>query len=272
MNAVRSLLEDGFVVLDDVVPVAVIDALREAMERDLAELQQRANAKPRPFPGHLQHQPPFAVEHLHPEVLACPEVVAACRAVMGHDIRVVLYTANTNMPGSVRQWVHCDLTQLHPDLDPVPAAPHLVLCNVPLVDTSEHNAVELWPGTHRDPRTHGAEGARVGIAADWQAEWRTRRPPVQVAQRKGSVLLRDARLWHCGVPNTAGQPRVMVAVGYAPSWYSAAPLVLPTAARGVVDALEVPVLTEFRDDIADHLDPSWSGLAGPQMRPAGARR
>lgn len=272
MNARQSLLEDGYVVLDDVVPVDVIDALRDAMERDIAELERRAASRPRPFPGHLQHQPPFAPGDLHREVLACPEVVAACRSVMGLDVRVVLYTANTNMPGSVRQIVHCDLTQLYPDLDPAPAAPPLLVCNVPLVDTSEQNAVELWPGTHLDSRTHTSQGVNVGIPEDWLAERRLTRTPIQVAQRRGSVLLRDARLWHAGVPNTSGRARVMVAVGYAPAWYAAEPLVFPTAARSLIGSFGVPVLADFRDDLEDHLDPIWSGLAGPQMRPAGARR
>ena len=272
LEAARAaLLDDGFVVLDQVVPPALIDALREAMERDIDELVRRTERAPRRVAGHLQHQPPFDPQHLHPSVLASPLVAAVCRSVMGRRIQVVLYTANTNMPGSMRQWVHCDLNQLQPDLDPAPAAPHLVVANLPLVDTSEADAVELWPGTHRDSRTHSLTGGQVGIPVEWQEERRAVRPPIQVSQSRGSVLLRDARLWHAGVPNTAGRVRVMVGVGYAPIWYSAEPLIFPSDARPVVEALSVPVRAEYRADPGDHLDPVWSGLAGPQMRPVGMR-
>jgi hypothetical protein len=266
----QALLDNGFVVLDDVVPVRIVDALREVMERDLDALERQSEVRPPWFAGHLQHQPPFASTHLHADVLASPTIAQLCRAVLGQEIRVVLYTANTNMPGSLRQAVHCDLNQLYPCLEPTPAAPHLLVCNIPLVDCDQQNAIELWPGTHRDPRTHGTDGAHSVIPDDWQDEWRETQAPVQVAQRKGSLLLRDARLWHAGVPNTSGRVRVMVAVGYAPAWYAATPLQLPAEARSVIETFSVPVFADYQGDPGDHLDPVWSGLYGPQMRPAGA--
>jgi hypothetical protein len=83
------------------------------------------------------------------------------------------------------------------------------------------------------------------------------------------VLLRDARLWHAGVTNTSGVVRVMVATAYAPKWYAADPLLLPSGSEGAWAGLSVPVLASFTDDAIDPLDPSWSGLAGRQMRRQG---
>ncbi len=266
--AAQALADDGFVVLDDLVPVELLDRLRDRMHRDLEELQRRAVVNPRRWVGHLQHQPPFEPEHLFPDVVANRVVASVAQALLGDEMRIVLYTANTNLPGSVRQAVHNDINQLWSDVVPAPPA-HLLVCNLPLVDTSTANAVELWPGTHRDPRTH-AEGRHVVVSPDeWLEEWRRSTPPIQVPQRRGSVLLRDARLWHAGVPNTSGEVRVMLAVAYAPPWYAAEPLTFPTRAASVVEQLPVPVLARFTDEPFDQLDAAYSGLAGPQMRRQG---
>jgi hypothetical protein len=39
--AARALIEDGFVVLDDLVPISAIDELRERMHPDLPEIVRR---------------------------------------------------------------------------------------------------------------------------------------------------------------------------------------------------------------------------------------
>jgi ectoine hydroxylase-related dioxygenase (phytanoyl-CoA dioxygenase family) len=264
----RAMTDDGFVVLDDLVPVEVVDALDERMERDVPELERRALVTPRRWAGHLQHQAPPDAQYVFPEIVANPVVVSLCRAVMGADIQLVLYTANTNTPGSVRQDVHNDINQLWSDVDHAPPA-HLIVVNVPLIDTSAGNATELWPGSHLDPRTHRGGEAKVSCRDDWLAERRALRPPIQVEQRRGSVLVRDARLWHAGVPNTTERARVMVAMAYAPTWYAADALTLPEAARSAWEQLGVPVCATFTSEPFDPLDPEWSGVRGRQMRRQG---
>lgn len=37
------------------------------------------------------------------------------------------------------------------------------------------------------------------------------RPPIQPVVPKGSILIRDLRLWHCGRPNLTDEIRVMLA-------------------------------------------------------------
>jgi hypothetical protein len=266
-----AMLDDGFVVFDDLLDVGQIDSLRQRMHEDIPELQRRAEVEPRPWFGHLQHQPPVEPEFLLPDVILHPVVAAVTRALMGEDLQLVAFTANTNLPGSVRQRVHCDINQLFPDVPVAPPA-HLVVSNVPLVDTSTANAVELWPGTHRDSRTHRrTEFQHVRLPDEWLDEQRRHRPPVQIAQRKGSVLLRDARLWHGGVPNTSGDLRVMLAVCVAPQWYASTPLTFPSASRPVLEGLPVSVPADYTDEPFDYLDPRYSGLRGPQMRHQGRR-
>lgn len=223
----RAMLDDGMVVLDDLVPADIVDAIRGRMHADIPALEKAYENRPNRFPGQLQQAPPSEPEYLHTEVLSHPVVLGICRSLLGVAIKTILYSANTNMPGSTRQEVHCDLWQLWPDLDPVPRSPFVIACNLPLIDTNEHNAIELWPGTHLDARTHRRDGIDRDIPHAWLDERRAVRPPLQVPQKKGSVLLRDARLWHTGVTNTSNEARVMLVVGYAPAWYSGFALPVP---------------------------------------------
>jgi hypothetical protein len=239
-QARQAMLDDGMVVLDDLIPVDLADSLRERMHADLPALEQRYKAGRHEYPGHWQQTPPTEPEHLHREMLGNPILLGLCRALFGEDIRTLIYTANTNMPGSVRQRVHCDLVQLQPELTPVPRSPYAVVCNFGLIDTSPANAVELWPGTHVDARTYTREARHRDIPEEWLEERRAVRPPIQVAQRRGSVLVRDVRLWHAGVANTSGQVRVMVAVGYAPSWYAGFALPVVQAVAETLDTIGVP--------------------------------
>ena len=143
----------------------------------------------------------------------------------------------------------------------------MLVANVPLVDTSPEAATELWPGTHRDTRTYRSDRpSQPGrIPDEWLAARRMEVPPVQVSQRKGSVLLRDIRLWHGGVPNSTGRPRVMLAMCYAATWYAATAITFAADAQPVIHALGVPVPAEFSPEPFDYLDPRFSGLHGPQM-------
>jgi ectoine hydroxylase-related dioxygenase (phytanoyl-CoA dioxygenase family) len=237
-EAQRALLHDGLVVLDDAIDVGHVDILRERMEADLTEVASRETGERRHNrQGHLQHQPPVDAEFLFPDVIANAVAVSLTRAVVG-TVQLVLYTANTNLPGSVRQHVHADLNQLWPDLEIAPAA-HMLVANVPLVETTPANATELWPGTHRDTRTYRSDlPCRPGrIAGAWLDARRAQVPPVQVSQRKGSILLRDVRLWHGGVSNTTGTPRVMLAMCYAATWYAATPLTFGVDAERVIATL-----------------------------------
>ena len=240
-RAREAMLDDGIVVLDDLLSLDVVETLGARMHADLPALVERYEGREQAFPGHLQQQPPDEDELLFPEVLANPIVVSLCRSLLGEAIVPILYTANTNMPGSVRQRIHCDLVQLAPDLDPVPRSPYAIVANFALVDTSEGNAVELWPGTHTDGRTHRRGSQHRTIPHDWLDQRRTERPPIQVPQRKGSLLLRDVRVWHGGVPNTSGEVRVMVAVGYAAAWYSGYTLPIAPKATTAFERCGIPM-------------------------------
>ena len=230
----RAMLDDGLVVLDDLVPIEIVETLADLMYGEV-EAFVAAHDHGRQYPGQLNQPPPTDDKHLHRDILANSVVIQVCRALLGPAVVSTFYESNVNVPGSTAQRVHCDLPQLWPDLDPVHAAPYGIVCNLPLIDTSTGNATELWPGTHLDGRTNGREGIHRDIPFEWLEERRAVRPPIQVPQAKGSVILRDVRLWHTGVANTSDDIRIMLGVGYAPAWYNG--FVIPLRG-GVASAME----------------------------------
>jgi len=94
-----------------------------------------------------------------------------------------------------------------------------MVINIPLIDMiPENGSTELWLGTHRFGKEaqEGEHGERASgrIKEAWMEEWRKVRGPAQPVVRKGSLVVRDLRLWHSGQPNWSemGEVRVMLAM------------------------------------------------------------
>jgi ectoine hydroxylase-related dioxygenase (phytanoyl-CoA dioxygenase family) len=90
-----------------------------------------------------------------------------------------------------------------------------------------HNgSTEVWLGTHAGTggieAQEGAHGERASgrIKEDIKARWvATHGPPIQPNIKKGSIVIRDLRLWHAGMPNMSDEVRVMLAMIHFASWY-----------------------------------------------------
>ena len=228
--AARTLREAGLVVLEDVFDRAYIDALRREydarLERHIADrggldvLNAKTFGKNQ-IGMHLPLVPPFSDE----QIVAHPLAVAVMEEALGAEFACSFYHSNTAYPGSEVQPVHRDHGPLFgPGEMSVPTpATHLVL-NVPLCDFSEENgSTEVWPGTHlvvdRAPEDRSDLEARVHAL-----------PSIRTNVRAGSLILRDLRVWHRGMPNRAGYARPMLALVYARGWLvQEPPLSIPQA-------------------------------------------
>ena len=90
-----------------------------------------------------------------------------------------------------------------------------LVVNYPLVNVTEQNGpLEAWPNTHLTPEKFYA-GAHVQEAAKYLT-------PVRMLMPKGSVLIRDVRLWHRGTPNVSNEIRPNMALIYGRSWWDGA--------------------------------------------------
>lgn len=98
-----------------------------------------------------------------------------------------------------------------------PCIPFALVINVPLVAmTPENGSTEIWLGTHSNTTVAdqiGEHGDRASgrIKKDLLEKRREERGPSQPVVKKGSVIIRDLRLWHGGKPNMGDMPRVMLA-------------------------------------------------------------
>jgi len=197
----RRLDDDGYTVVDDAVPVDLLDRIDEVLRR----LERELGAGPstnRFEGGHtvrvynlLAHDPVFQIVPLHPTVLALVE------HVLGADPLISSLSSIGITPGEVAQPLHAD-DALHPLPRPHPAT----VCNSmwALTDfTEENGATRLVPGSHRwaDPPGYGADV-----------------PTVPAEMRRGSILLWHGSLIHGGGANRTARRRDGLAMNYCAGW------------------------------------------------------
>ncbi|KAF2962824.1 hypothetical protein GQX73_g10751 [Xylaria multiplex] len=205
--AVRGVHLDGLVVVEDVVPHHYLDSLNIKMVEDARILQARGEDGPFNY-----NVDPIATQ--------------ITSAVLGPRPKWTFCSGNTAMPpvpggAPQRQPVHADADFAHPE------HPFALVVNVPLIDMTPHNgSTEVWLGTHTGTggieAQEGAHGERASgrIKQDILAKRvATHGPPVQPNIKKGSVVIRDLRLWHAGMPNRSEEVRVMLAQIHFASWY-----------------------------------------------------
>jgi hypothetical protein len=218
-DAAQVLHDEGFVVLQDVVDHGHLETLRTKMLEDLEVILDRPDAPFNFNKGNVQQDPPPFPPYLFKDVLQNDLVIAVTESVLGPGLKNSFYSGNTALPGGTRQPVHPDVGQLWPGLThPTPAFGLVV--NIPVVDvTPENGATELWPGTHRDT-THSVQGGSARVTETELAYWRDTHPPIQPSLPLGSVLIRDIRLWHAGMPNHTSIPRPMIAMIHWCSWWN----------------------------------------------------
>ena len=196
----------------------------------------------------MSQGPPLSPELMYSDIWANQPAATVLEAILGPKPHVNYVNGNTALGGfhGARQRVHADLTFNHAQM------PFAVVTNYYLVDVSPANgSTELWLGSHRDTsfrdhrncreeaQSNGEYNKKIeeefGIRDELLEERRAYAPPIQPTVKKGSVVLRDLRLWHAGLANPAKDPRIMLAFVHTPWWYQCpAKVVLPETAKDLV--------------------------------------
>jgi len=216
-QACESVRSYGFVVLNDVVDHAHLDVIRERMEADLKEIMNLPVVPHNFVWGNVQQDPPPFKEYVFRDVVANPWVAQITRALLGEGVFNDRFTGNTNLPGSFLQPVHTDSGQLWLGLDTAHPPVKLVI-NIAMDDAMEENgSIELWPGSHMD--TTLVSGGNLKVSEDMLEKRREIAPPVRGNTNKGSILIRDMRLWHRGMPNVSDKTRFMTAMIHSCRWF-----------------------------------------------------
>jgi ectoine hydroxylase-related dioxygenase (phytanoyl-CoA dioxygenase family) len=258
--AVSAMRADGFVVLENVIDLEHLDVLREKMLADVALFTAREDAPYNFNTSNVQQDPPPFPPYLFRDVLLNEMVIAVTRELLGPGVKNGYYSGNTALKSTQRQPVHVDTGQLWTGLE-VASPAYACVVNVPVVDMSPVNgSTELWPGTHLDPTVSVHDDIKVPEAAVEQRRAVT--PPIQPTTARGSVLIRDIRLWHAGRPNQTDEPRPMIAMIHSCRWWRVGKLLafpkgteaffkhprLKTCARfvdGPIDYVHAPAAYDF---------------------------
>ena len=216
--AVRAVREEGFVVLHDAIDPAHIATLRERMLADAAKIAALDQVPYQFKTGHLQQDPPPFPPYLYRDVLVNAFAIDVTHALLGDGVKNAFYSGNCCLPNDNRQPLHGDIGHLWNGLQKAHPA-HALLLNVPVVDmTAENGSTELWPGTHLNT-THTMSNGDIKIPDEVIESVRAQVQPLQPSVPAGSLLVRDMRLWHCGMPNYTKTARPMIAMIHWPHWY-----------------------------------------------------
>jgi ectoine hydroxylase-related dioxygenase (phytanoyl-CoA dioxygenase family) len=211
--AVDAVRQDGYVVLADVIEHDHLDLLRERMNVDsqtLLAAQKWGGAGS--VAGHLQQGPPPFAPYVFGDIVANPFAIQVTHALLGKGVYNRFYNGNANCPGSGTQPLHADAPHLWQNVT-VTHPPASLVINVSLVDVTEENgATEIWPGTHMIPLNGQS------VSPELEAQRREVAPPVRAVARKGSLVIRDMRMWHRGVPNQSSEIRHMIALIHNIGW------------------------------------------------------
>ena len=247
-RAIAAVREAGVVVLEDAVDEAALDALHERLLTDthaLVAARDRGDSIPGWKRGHLQQKPPHHPPYIFRDVVANPFAIQVTHGVLGDGLFNSFYSGNTNLPGSEAQPLHRDAQPLWPGGDGDHPATTLVVNISPIDVHPDNGSTEIWPGSHRvgGELTEALISARRAVA-----------PPVRVQAPKGSVVVRDIRLWHRGVPNVSDQIRHMIALVHQVRWFHRThTLRFQTGCEAEFESEHLDANAEFVDAPPDYL-------------------
>ncbi|KAK4545014.1 hypothetical protein LTR36_003565 [Oleoguttula mirabilis] len=197
------------------------------MVQDARALQARGKDMPFNYNvGNIQQAPPPVREHFHTSIFLNPIASQIMTGLLGPKPKWTFCSGNSAMPPAPgaqpqRQPVHADADFAHP------THPFALVVNVPLIGfTPENGSTECWLGTHMGELAglkvqEGEHGDRASgrIKAPLLEQRRQVRGPSQPVIEKGSIVIRDLRLWHAGMPNRTEDVRVMLAMIHFAPWY-----------------------------------------------------
>lgn len=250
---------DGFVVLENAIPLELVDNLYNQMLYDtetyiskpfLQFNQGRATKN-------ISQVPPLDKKFFSKEFYANAHVMRVLENILGPQPELRFINSNIAIPGATgRQAVHSDVNHRFPSI------PFGIVLNTYLQDSDSSNGVtEVWCGTHN---AYTQDFQQVHEETGWikkeaiQHRARVKRP-VQPVIKKGSICFRDLRLWHAGMPNVGEKHRIMLAIDYFAQWYQCPMAVqLPKSLREEVESWQINMAgIDWIEGEVDHLNQAF---------------
>lgn len=225
--ALESLHNNGICVLKNAVDTLALDRLNERMTVDAHAIKERDEALPNfgRATGNIQVALPLASALLSEDIIANPFAISIVECVLGPNPVLRFQSGNAAFKADEQQPVHIDIDYEYPKL------PFGMCININLVAVSPQNgATEFWPGSHVVAPSLVPPGI---VSPHHLQRQRDLKPPLQFTLPKGSLIIRDLRIWHAGMPNMTDNVRITLIGMHFPNWYRSEQRVL--LPRGLKD-------------------------------------
>ncbi len=200
----------GWCIIEEVIPQGEVERVRRSVLETVT--RHRAPNAPKDIgfvPGLINHDQSFA------PYLADPRLVGLAARLLGGHVRISMTSAIVNYPGNARGGWHADWPYNQNNAGHIPApypdaTLHLTTLWMLSEFRGENGGTLAVPGSHRAP-DNPTGNAGLDPKASHPGE-------IQATGPAGSVMVFDSRLWHAAAPNRSAEPRVALAVRYAPWW------------------------------------------------------
>lgn len=256
-TAIEALHRDGVCAITNAVSPAHLDKLNARMVPEAQKLYDNPKTH-RNFgsrTGNIQQEPVCEPEFVFEDIVANPWATAITECMLGPHPHVRFYSSNTAFKAEGRQPPHIDVQFDFPKI------PFGFCVNINLVaTTAENGATEIWLGSHRefdDDKIGATQTTKVidmRLSAEQVEARRKICPPIQPSLPKGSLIIRDFRLWHAGMPNRTDDPRVMLVTIHFPAWYrNDQKICLPRSLQGKLDWGRLVPCVEWVDEGYEYL-------------------
>ncbi|KAJ1302005.1 hypothetical protein OPQ81_000840 [Rhizoctonia solani] len=252
--ALETLHQDGIVGIEGVVDENHLDALNARMVPDAYTLRDMKDSPYNYNRGNVQQDPPPEPSLFFHDVFLNSFAIQVSNAALGHRPKMTFCSGNTALKSTERQPVHTDADFAQPSIA------FALVINCGLVEmTPENGSTELWLGTHTMANLDAQDGlhwerASGRIKPELMENRRRISPPFQPVVPKGSIVLRDLRLWHAGMPNKTDDPRVMLAqIHFAPWYMNQMKLEFPKGMESMIQHPDLEIPTSFVDEPVNYL-------------------
>lgn len=223
--AIESFHEFGFVTLENAISHDVLDKFHAVMLDGIKKKIQKGNVRyNHGNETNFSFPPPLEKEYMERSIWANRHALPIMENLIGPNPQLVFASSNNAMPSTQagrvglpsRQAVHADPYGItHNFITAVEAFIFTRDCD------AFNGSTEIWPGSHSNFRgkEDQVDHGRGWIKREVFSERAKFAPPIQPFVPKGSICLRDIRLWHSGMPNYSNEPRIMLAFIYYPQWF-----------------------------------------------------
>lgn len=274
-HRLEQMRTSGYCILQNVIPPDRCATIRESiLETVRQERHNYANAPAKVgfTPSLINHNQSFV------EYLADVELLELIGRLLGEHLRISFTSAIINEPGNARGGWHADwpFNQKNAGHIPVPypdVVMHITTLWMLSPFEAENGGTLILPGSHRRGTNPTAiAAARSGDdLSDLPGPHEEVPGETSATGSAGSVLIMDSRLWHATAPNSADEPRVALAVRYAPWWLNLEVLRPESAERkhmcnesGKTENVVPSIAPNVYDRLPANIQPLFRHWVGPR--------